>query len=318
MALDNANFIAELSITDPPGTDPLSQGDDHIRTTKRATQQSFPNIDKAVTITADQMNEMAIKNEANTFTQTQTISPSLALSDGGNPAQSITLQWLESGNRIFRWLKNQAAVDSVLTLERYNPAGTFAANVWSIDPTTGIVDFTEVPTIAGAPLWLAGEIRMFVSGSVPGTNWFLADGTNGTVDMRERVPIGSGTFTGSAGTNLNANLNATSAAGVSGSTAITEAQMPSHDHRVWASNNSAGGITDTVVNSSDNVFGGRRNDTTKQYSNSNGVRALVEATGGGAGHTHTTPAVSVDVDQPTFSDACRPLSTVVAYYQYVP
>lgn len=70
MALDNAQFISELSITDPPGTDPVAQGDDHIRTTKRATQQSFPLVDAAVNITAAQMNQMAIKNEANVFTQT--------------------------------------------------------------------------------------------------------------------------------------------------------------------------------------------------------------------------------------------------------
>jgi len=69
MALDNADFISELSITDPPGTDPLNQGDDQIRTVKRATQQSFPNIDAPVPQTAAQMGQMAIKNEINTFTQ---------------------------------------------------------------------------------------------------------------------------------------------------------------------------------------------------------------------------------------------------------
>ena len=72
MALDNAQFIAELQVDDPPGTDPLNQGDDHIRTTKRATQQSFPNVDAAVPQTAAQMAQMAIKNEVNTFTQQNT------------------------------------------------------------------------------------------------------------------------------------------------------------------------------------------------------------------------------------------------------
>jgi len=63
MPLDNAQFISELSITDPPGTDPLNQGDDQIRTVKRATQQSFPNVNAAVPQTAAQMAQMAIKNE---------------------------------------------------------------------------------------------------------------------------------------------------------------------------------------------------------------------------------------------------------------
>jgi hypothetical protein len=48
MALDNANYIDELSITDPAATDLVSQGDDQIRTVKRAVKQSFPSVDIAV------------------------------------------------------------------------------------------------------------------------------------------------------------------------------------------------------------------------------------------------------------------------------
>ena len=48
MALDNANYIDELSITDPAATDLISQGDDQIRTVKRAVKQSFPSVDIAV------------------------------------------------------------------------------------------------------------------------------------------------------------------------------------------------------------------------------------------------------------------------------
>ncbi len=73
MALDAANFIAELSITDPPGADPLSQGDDQIRTIKRATFQTFPLMAAAVNLTDVQLNLAAIKNEANVFTARQTI-----------------------------------------------------------------------------------------------------------------------------------------------------------------------------------------------------------------------------------------------------
>ena len=67
MALDNAQFMSELSITDPPGTDPLSEGDDQIRTSKRTQLQSFPNVDKAVTKTADQLNDVAQISEVNVF-----------------------------------------------------------------------------------------------------------------------------------------------------------------------------------------------------------------------------------------------------------
>ena len=48
MALDPANYIDELSITDPTASDDVSEGDDQIRTVKRAVKQSFPSVDIAV------------------------------------------------------------------------------------------------------------------------------------------------------------------------------------------------------------------------------------------------------------------------------
>ena len=48
MALDPANYIDELSITDPTSSDLVSQGDDQIRTVKRAVKQSFPSVDISV------------------------------------------------------------------------------------------------------------------------------------------------------------------------------------------------------------------------------------------------------------------------------
>ena len=77
MPLDNAQFISELSITDPPGTDPLSEGDDQIRTIKRATQQSFPNVNAQVTLTAAEFNglaDAALKGAANIFTAANTFN----------------------------------------------------------------------------------------------------------------------------------------------------------------------------------------------------------------------------------------------------
>lgn len=82
MALDNAQFISELSITDPPGTDPLSEGDDQIRTSKRTQQQSFPLIDAAVNKTSAQLNDVAQLSEVNTFALTQNFAAHLLGADG--------------------------------------------------------------------------------------------------------------------------------------------------------------------------------------------------------------------------------------------
>ena len=56
MGLESADYINELVATNPTGTDPKSQGDDHLRTVKRALIQSFPNIDGPVFATPAELN----------------------------------------------------------------------------------------------------------------------------------------------------------------------------------------------------------------------------------------------------------------------
>ncbi len=59
MPLETADYIAELNPAWPLGTDNLNTSDDHHRVTKKAVQQSFPNVDKAVTATADDLNQLS-------------------------------------------------------------------------------------------------------------------------------------------------------------------------------------------------------------------------------------------------------------------
>ena len=314
MALDNANFISELSIVDPPGTDPLSQGDDQIRTIKRATQQSFPNIGAAVTKTADEMNLMAILNANQTFTGNNTFQDVSITIDMVIDSPKA-LQFNRSGTATWQLNMDNDAGNNNLRIRRFDVLGALVDLPWSIDGVTGIVDFAQVPTVQGAPLWIAGEIRMFAITAVPGTNWFLADGLNGTVDMTDRALIATGAS--SVGTALAPNLVAQVTSSVSGSTAITEAQMPSHAHDPWVSNDQSGGVTDIGLNALTVWgFGGRRNDATRHYDNRRSGGLLINPAGSGQGHTHTTPTAVVEngVDRQTV----RPLSRVVQMFQYVP
>jgi microcystin-dependent protein len=315
MALDNAQFIAELSITDPPGSDPLSQGDDQIRTIKRATQQSFPNIDKAVTLDADALNLAAIKNEANVFTAFNTF-PQATEFKRGLDTEVTQLRFRDEAG-VDRWdvLMRPAADNDNFALQRRGITGTFIDFVFQIDATTGVVDFAQPPTVAGAPLWIAGEIRTFVVGVSAGANWFVADGTNGTANLADRWLNGSGIT--SPGASLVPNLVGTAAAGATGGTALTEAQLPAHNHTVYITNSAAGGITDININTSDNVFGGRRNDASKQFAKGNGTRDLLGLTGSGNTHSHSSPAQAV-TENGTSRDTVRPLSFVVQFQQYVP
>jgi len=59
VTVENAQYIAGLNPNWPLGEDFIYEGDDQIRITKKAIQQSFPNIDGPVTATPAELNELA-------------------------------------------------------------------------------------------------------------------------------------------------------------------------------------------------------------------------------------------------------------------
>jgi hypothetical protein len=56
MGLESTTYIDGLVITNPAGSDPKSQGDDHIRLLKSAIKSTFPNVTGAVTPTHTELN----------------------------------------------------------------------------------------------------------------------------------------------------------------------------------------------------------------------------------------------------------------------
>ena len=323
MALDNANFIAELSITDPPGTDPLAQGDDHIRTTKRAVQQSFPFIDKQVDLTADQLNQAAIKNESNVFTVKQTIATELDITMASAVDSATKVNFYDFSNDQVRWYLTEVPEDALQPLAfglvRNDAAGAFASVPWIVNMDTGILDFDHIPTIKGDPIWIAGEIRMLVQGAtVPSGNWFLANGTNGTVALQDRILGAQGVFTGTQ----NPFLDVQTDPGDSGSTVLTEAQMPDHGHLLLSGVNGTG-ITDTTLAFSstvqnDTVIGGNRENQNAIYiDDNNNNKLFVAHTGGDGGHVHDVGGLECN---PAGSDAFQvmPFTYFMQVIQYVP
>jgi len=56
MALESTTYIDGLVTTNPTGTDPRSQGDDHIRLVKSTIKSTFPSLTGAVTSTHTELN----------------------------------------------------------------------------------------------------------------------------------------------------------------------------------------------------------------------------------------------------------------------
>lgn len=155
-----------------------------------------------------------------------------------------------------------------------------------------------------------GLIAMWSGVSAP-AGWFLCDGTNGTPDLRDRFIVGANTnkplgtsggtsTTNSAGNHTHSMTGAGvhSHTGLTGSTALTTAQMPAHTH-TWSGlytaedNNFTAGATRYLKEGS-TIQGGSFSETTTSAGSSDGhthtlsqdgehAHALVEA----GSHTHT-------------------------------
>lgn len=58
MGLETGTYIDSLVATNPVATDPVHQGDDHLRLIKSAVKASFPNITGAATATHTELNNL--------------------------------------------------------------------------------------------------------------------------------------------------------------------------------------------------------------------------------------------------------------------
>lgn len=85
MGLEASNFIPEMDDNNPLGGDPKSEGDDHIRLTKRSVLGSFPafvgttGTPKSVSLTEDQINDAALKSAVQTISASWTFGASPTL-----------------------------------------------------------------------------------------------------------------------------------------------------------------------------------------------------------------------------------------------
>jgi hypothetical protein len=85
MSVESATFISGLDATRPLGTDPKSQGDDHLRLIKVTLLNTFPNVTGAVNATHTQLNQLA---DGGTIADAR-LSSNVALLNGNNTFSGI-------------------------------------------------------------------------------------------------------------------------------------------------------------------------------------------------------------------------------------
>lgn len=84
MALESATYINGLVTTNPPGSDPLSDADGHLRLLKSTIKTTFPNITGAVTVTQAQLN-----NITNAVQKDGSVNMTGALTLSGDPTSDL-------------------------------------------------------------------------------------------------------------------------------------------------------------------------------------------------------------------------------------
>jgi len=171
---------------------------------------------------------------------------------------------------------------------------------------------------AGLNYLPVGSIIMWYAalGGLP-TGWQECDGTNGSPDLRENFPRGVGGAITLGGTG-----GATTATGNTGSSgghtpsgtaaghALTEAEMPVHNHRLWGSGN--GGVADATGLSSvtaRTVAGWITGTDSYTDEDIIGSQKWVEDTGSGDAHEHTVAFDAV----PDHTHTLASIATVPPY-----
>jgi len=160
MALESGTYVKDLVSTNPPGTDAISQGDDHIRLVKSVLKNSFPSNSNAPIVPdiSGNANKFMTVNSGATATEWANIGAS----DLGSGTADAT-KYLR-GDLSWQTLPSSAFSSYAIVADRKSSGtngGTFTAGAWRqrdlqtvvADPD-GIVTLSVNQFILGAGTYL--------------------------------------------------------------------------------------------------------------------------------------------------------------------
>ena len=157
MPLESGDFIPDLNENNPLGSDPKSEGDDHLRLIKRTVLGSFPAfvgttaVPKSVSLTEDQISDAALKSEAQTIDGAWTYTGVQKFTNPtSGPNSSLNVEGTVPG---VLWHETDAAADErdwrlqanaeEFTINTRNDAGNGGATAMRIKRTLTVVDGIE-------------------------------------------------------------------------------------------------------------------------------------------------------------------------------
>jgi len=193
MALENVDFVTELVQANPPGTDVIAEGDNHIRLIKKVLKLSFPDVDRQAatiivktTAPATQIKGTIWYNTTDNLLQINTADDAATASwvtvNVGAPWAAGTFGGSAAGYRSFSVTKggtNQTGVASgtqtkvTWPTEEWDTGGVFASDKFTCD-LAGKYHFYFALKLTGNVLY-DNAVTLYKNGSsVRYANYFIA------------------------------------------------------------------------------------------------------------------------------------------------
>jgi len=202
MALETANYIDELVITNPTASDSVSQGDDQLRLIKKVVKQSFPSVDIAVNAIHTSATAPATSISAG-LVWFDTTANLLKLRDEANSAW-ITLPVSVTANNTVD-IDGGAIDGTTLGATSASTAVVSSLNVNSDGATvTGIKDEDDMASNSAVKLATQQSIKAYVDTQLTAEDLDITT-DSGTID----IDLDSETLTVAGGSGLDTSASST-------------------------------------------------------------------------------------------------------------
>ena len=211
-----AGFIADINATNPPGTDPTSEGDDTFRALKQNILNTIPNFDALITKTSDDINKTVQSNKDEAITGAafrQWSFDEMVLNLLGTVAVDLPVgfRWQLEAKKRFELFMEAAADGNDLRLSLFDALEVLVNRPVTVDLVTGRLDFALTPTVAAAAMALLADVtdlradiisgghHSLGSNSQPSTRTF---GVRYTSVVTDTIPAALGAVADSAANGL--------------------------------------------------------------------------------------------------------------------